>query len=226
MRTFGIIVLCVVLVIGGGVAWCKRAYPTYTYRYRMTVEVMVDGAIRSGSSVIEVQIHTQPNLLANPTIVPKVRGEAVFVDLGGGRNVIALLASGRNGNDVDSPYRLVPQLFRISYEDSDLPKLAGLRGHLDVPEKLLPTLVTFTDLNDPKSARVVQPAEFAQVFGPGVRFQRAWIEMTSDSISSGIKEKFPWIGNYAIETEFERTLRSAAPGGGSMTPGMNLKREH
>ena len=81
MRTFGIIVLCVVLVIGGGVAWCKLAYPTYTYRYRMTVEVMVDGAIRSGSSVIEVQIHTQPNLLANPTIVPKVRGEAVLVDL-------------------------------------------------------------------------------------------------------------------------------------------------
>ncbi len=92
MRRSGTIALVVALLIGGGFAWCKLTYPKYTYRYRMTVEVMVDGVVRSGSSVIEIRIQTQPNLLSNSTIVPHVRGEATYVDLGGGRNVIALLA--------------------------------------------------------------------------------------------------------------------------------------
>ena len=50
MRTFGIIVLCIVAVIGSGVAWCKISYPTYTYRYRMTVEVTVNGVTVSSDS--------------------------------------------------------------------------------------------------------------------------------------------------------------------------------
>jgi hypothetical protein len=226
MRKLAIIALCAVLVIAGGVAMCKINYPTYTYRYRMTVEVVVDNAVRSGSSVIEVQVHTQPNLLANPTIYPKVHGEAVFVDLGGGRNVVALLAAGPAGSNVDYPFRLVTQVFGVSYSDNDLPKLATLRGQAKLSESQLPTLVTFTDLNDPKTARIVAPREFEKTFGPGARLLGVTIEMTSDAtVATGIERKLPWIGNYAIETEFERTLRASAPTGGSMTPGMNLKRE-
>ena len=225
MRTSSIIVLCIVIVIGGGIAWCKLAYPTYSYRYRMTVEVFVDGAVRSGSSVIEVQIHTQPNLLANPKVVPEVLGEAVFVDLGDGRNVIALLASGTNGANVDYPSRLIPSLFDLTYDDRGLGELAQLRGSQNLLEKNMPTLVTFADLTDPKSARIVQPLEFRKTFGPGVQFKRVGVELTDDAVTSGIEGKIPWIGNYAIEMEFERTLRASEHGQGpSMTPGMNLKR--
>lgn len=194
MRTTHIIALCVLLTIGGGVAWCKLAYPAYAYRYRMTVEVVVDGELRSGSSVIEIELQTQPKLVDNLTIVPRVHGDAVFVDLGGGRNVVALLAGGPDGKFSSQPILLVPQLFSADYlrDRNVLPKLASLRGRRDIPERHLPTLVTFADLNDPSNARVVRPEEFEAVFGPGVRLKRVWIEMTDEPVTRGIEKKFPW----------------------------------
>jgi hypothetical protein len=192
MRTTHIIALCVLLTIGGGVAWCKLAYPAYAYRYRMTVEVVVDGELRFGSSVIEIELQMQPRTLDIPPIVGRVHGDAVYVDLGGGRNVVALLAGGPEAKEMDHPIDLAPRLFpTISYERNDLPKIASLRGRRDVPERALPTLASF-DLNDPSNARVVRPDEFETVFGPGVRFQRVWIEMTDEPVTRGIEKKFPW----------------------------------
>jgi len=43
----------------------KISYPTQTYRYRMTVNVEVDGQMRSGSSVIEVKVAEQPAIIIN-----------------------------------------------------------------------------------------------------------------------------------------------------------------
>jgi hypothetical protein len=192
MRTLGIVALSALLVIGGGVAWYRLAYPVYTYGYRMTFEVIVGGELRSNSSVIKIELQTQPNLLSNPPVVARVHGDAVFVDLGGGRNVVALLAEGPHGESGDYPIRLVPLLFPPIYYDRDhLPKLASLRGRRDVSEANLPTLATF-DLNDPGNARVVKPDEFETVFGPGIRFKRLWIEMTDAPVTRGIERNFPW----------------------------------
>jgi len=193
MRTLGIAALCIAVVIGGGVIWYMLAHPTYIYRYRITVEVLVDGVVRSGSSVIEVQIYTQPNLLANSTTYSTHSGEASFVDLGGGRHVIALLAAGPRARDVGNPEAIVPSIFKLSYDDADLTKFSILRGRGDIPQKRLPTLVTFDDLNDAKTARIISPDEFTRVFGPGVSLQRAWIEMTDDPVTRVIEAKMPQI---------------------------------
>jgi len=243
MRTLGIIALCVVLLIGVAVVWYMLAYPTYSYRYRMTVEVMADGVLHSASSVIEVRLQKQPQFLVPvPPVYPAVSGEAVFVDLGDGRNAIALLASGPNASNVDYPIYVVPTHFRLSFEDRDLVKYAGLQGQWDLPEQALPTLVTFADLNDPKTARVVGSAEFEQVFGPGVRFKRAFVEMVpagtwpfnmlgwprdwaGEPVTRGIEKRVTWIGNYEAETTFERRLRETGGGGGGvLMPGRNLRR--
>ena len=89
------IALGIVALIVGAVLFYKGVFPTYSYRYSMTVEVTVDGVVHSGSSVIEVDLVKQPRIITDtPAVLPKVHGEAVFVDLGKGRNVIALLASG------------------------------------------------------------------------------------------------------------------------------------
>lgn len=55
-----------------------------------------DGS-RSGSSVVEVE--KGPNAPSRHAF--RVRGEAVFVNLGSGRNVVAVLAHGENAEDVD-----------------------------------------------------------------------------------------------------------------------------
>lgn len=194
MRTLGIIALTVVLLIGGAVVWYKISYPTYTYRYRMTVEATVDGVVRSGSSVIEVNVEKQPQFGQAPPQVSRCHGEAVFVDLGNGRNVIALLAAGPKAEDVNYCYNFVPTLFGLTFKDEDLAKLADLQGTREVSASHMPTFVTFGNLADPTSARVVAPDQFQQVFGPDVHFRRVWIEMTDDLVTRGIEEKLLWWG--------------------------------
>jgi hypothetical protein len=214
MRTFGIIMLCILAVIGGGVAWCNFAYPTYIYRYRMTVEVNVDGVVHSGSSVIEVHFSKQPRVL--PEVLPviaKTTGEAVFVDLGGGRNVIALLASGPNASNYNFPDQIVPRLFDINIlNDGELQKVTSLRGRREIPEQYLPTFVTLSDLSAPRSVRVVKPDEFSQVLGPGVRFKGASIEMTDNEPTSAIGAKLPVLmGKLREEAKISRIERLGDP---------------
>ena len=213
MRTLGIIVACLVLLVGGAIVWWMINFPTYSYRYRMTVNVLADGAVRSGASVIAVRVDKQPQFGSAPPQVSRVDGEAVFVDLGGGRNVIALLAAGPQAKDGDYPYNVVPTLFGLTFVDRDLAKLSGLRGRREVPTNFLPTFMTFTDLNDPETARVVEPEEFEQVFGPGVTFERAFVEMVTDPVTrGGIEKKMSWLSNterYRTDPKnpFTNTLR-------------------
>ncbi|WP_137042549.1 hypothetical protein [Pseudolabrys sp. FHR47] len=195
MRTLGRVLLAVVLIIalpiGGFVVWHTIKYPTYTYRYRMTVDVEVGGKLRSGESVIEVKIATQREGGSVPRYTSRFRGEAIFVDLGEGRNVIALLAAGLPVENVNYPIDIVPRLFSLPFEEwARLPKLEGKR---EVPASRLPNLVTFSDLKDPKSARFVGPHEFPQVFGADVRPPKVVIEMTNAPVTRGILQKLPWL---------------------------------
>jgi hypothetical protein len=188
MRVLGTAALVVVLLICGCIAGAKLALPTYTYRYRMTVNVMVDGNIQSGSSVIEVAITKQPSGLPETR---SLSGEAVFIDLGKRRNVIALLASGPIARDVDYPSYIAPVVFGLRSTD-DLPKLSQMHGSRQVTSDRLPTFMTFTNLADPTTASVVPPDEFSQVFGADVRLIGVWVEMTSGPVTEGIEKRFPW----------------------------------
>jgi hypothetical protein len=212
----------------------KLLYPTYTYRYRLSVEVETPDGLRSGSSVIEVRYEMFPKLLTERDHISRVFGEAVFVDLGQGKNLIGLLASGPGGEDVDYPGRVVFQAFKLDGNDPNtLKRLPGLRGKrdldiyhsdkYDVTKRLLPTFVTLTDLTDPGTAHIVPFGLFDRIFGAGFKLRSVVIEMTTDPIAEGIESKIPWVGNYGLETEFERQLRGTNAGS-SLTPGLNLKR--
>lgn len=198
MRTFGIVVLCVAIIIGSGVVWYMLAYPTYTYRYRMTVEVLVDGVLHTGASVIEIQLIKQPHFITSGQAVStKVIGEAAFVDLGQGRNVFGLLVSGLHSTYRDYPIYLVPSHFKLSIvKDSDLEKFPKLKGHWDLVDDELPQLATFSDLADPNTATVLRPNEFGQVLGGGVQFKRVSIELTDDPVTYSIEPRLPWLTGY------------------------------
>jgi len=192
MRKLGIIVLTIVLLIGGAVLFYKAVFPTYSsYRYRMTVEVEVNGKVHSGASVIEVTINRQPQIGSAPPYVHHIRGDAVFVDLGNGRNVIALLAAGPSAENVNYSDNIVPVLFKVPVEH--WPELGDMRGTREVPASRMPTFVTFTNLNDPKSARVVEPSEFPAVFGPNVQLKSVTIAMTDDAVTRTVEKKMPVI---------------------------------
>lgn len=191
MRTLGPIVFGLVLVISICVVAFMSIFPSYTYRYRMTVEVQVDGKICSGSSVIQVRVTKQPQVLNQAVEMHAVSGEAAFVDLGEGRNVIALLASGPNARDLNYPSYIVQVAFGMPSGD-DVRKLPMLRGSRSLSSDRLPAFVTFTNLSDPETARIVRPDEFSTVFGPDVRLKDVRLEMTDDPVTRMIERRFPW----------------------------------
>jgi hypothetical protein len=194
----GMLAACIALA-GAGYAFYQFSYPAYIYRQRMIVEVEAGGQLRTGSSVIEITVRKQPKFGDTATALAYVRGEAVFVDLGQGRNVVALLTSGPNGNGSDYPHRLVTNVFGVSYEDRDLPKLAALRDRSILLGEVLPTFVTVADLNDPTTARIVAPREFEKVLGSDVHFKGAWIEMTDGPVTKGIEQKMPMLTTHKDE---------------------------
>lgn len=193
MKLLGILALVAVAIYA---AWAI-AYPTYTHRYRLTIEIETPDGVRSGSSVIEVSKRQIPKFLDSLFYAggtPRAKGEAIFIDLGQGRNLVALLRFGPDAQTQHSMSRLAFEVFqRRSTDPNDLQQMSRLSGRGDLPGDLIPTLVTFKDPADPKTVRVVSPAEFTSVFGPGVRLKNAWIEMTRDQVTTGIDQKLPWL---------------------------------
>ena len=105
------------VAMAGVLAAVAGCAPSVTYRYRLTVEVETPDGMRSGSSVIETNIHdTTGNWWAlgeARRASSRVRGEAVFVDLGSGRNVVALLARGPQADQGIDFNWLVPNTLHV-----------------------------------------------------------------------------------------------------------------
>jgi hypothetical protein len=174
MKTL-VILAAVVAALWAGFA---LAFPDYAHRFRLTVEVDTPEGLRSGSSVIEVERKDVRWVPAPGRHEFRVRGEGVFLDLGGGRNAVAVLAHGENAEDVSQIITLWVEAHGRKRWDEDVwSGRTELRGVVELRPPLVPTLVTFADPLDPATVRVVRPGEFEQAFGPGFRFRRATLEM-------------------------------------------------
>lgn len=193
--------LIIIAVLGGLVAAYLYAYPIYNFRYRVTVEVEVDGSVRSGESVVAAR------WAAVPPIIPMgaakefdiiLRGEAVFVDLGASRLPLILTLSDNAAphgcrscmNFVYLPLRA----YEVSQDRKGLSTLgAKMKSRVEVDPSSLPGFVTFDDLADPGSVRFVHPRRMDEVLGPGVRLRAVTIEATNASVTYRLEEKLPWL---------------------------------
>jgi hypothetical protein len=168
---------------------------SYNHRYRLVVEVLVDGVVKSGFSVIEVKTResTGWGLPEASGIRSVVRGEAAFVDLGPKGNVVALLRwQPPLGMSLVSG--LVQGAFEATHPKLDWKQVHSLKGQADLTGRLRPYLVSFSDPNDPASAKIVAPDAFPTVFGQGVRLARIYVEITDEPPSQGALEKrLPWV---------------------------------
>lgn len=59
---------------------------------------------------------------------------------------------------------------------------------ITVPEYQYPMLVTFDDITDPASVRLVDPSNLAASFGPGVRLKSVTLEVTDEAVTAGVVE--------------------------------------
>jgi len=187
-----------ILLAVGLVVWAVMAlaFPTYTHRYRLTIEVDTPQGVRSGSSVIEVERSDQRwVLIAQGRYVFRVRGDAVFVDLGEGRNLVALMAFGPRAENIDQMISLWVEAYgQYKWDENAWAGRIKMQGPVELKPPLIPTLITFSDVSDPKTARLVRSDEFEKAFGQGVRFRRAWLEMRNASPVLAIERRLPWWG--------------------------------
>ncbi len=197
------VLTALVVLIGVPYLYIQWQYPTYTLRYRLTVEVETPQGLKTGSSVIKTIREEHIQFLPEVGVVTwRVTGEAVFVDLGGGKNLVVTLTSNASGRSTSVgaaglPFSPGPDLNTRGYPAKwrEVVRL-GIRN---IPPARLPTTVTFTDISDPKSVKLVDPRDLAATFGEGYGIKRATVEVTRDGVTEGIEGKLGWLGSLTVE---------------------------
>lgn len=194
--------------------WALYFQRTTEHRFRITIDVETPQGPKQGSSVWSVTC-TAPFSGGGWSVMTggcSTVGEAVFVDLGQGRNLVGLVAHDdiaarafeyvgvprdRNGNMLASWY---------SYA-------AGWRGARVLTGKNIPALVTFSDLSDPATGRIIPATDagFASVFGADYRLASIALEIVSvglwpfnlvglwgTPVSRGIEKHITWMDDPAV----------------------------
>jgi len=194
----------VLLVIVFGVSACwNMAYPTNSFRYRLTVEVETPEGVKSGSSVIEVTERAQPRFGDAPSSQMSIKGEAVTVNLGSRGQIFVLL---KNGSRQEG---FVSEAGMIAYSAFPNKNSSSGRGAEALPENLkryrderlvaqltpeqMPLMVRFRDIRDPMSVERVDPDNMAALFGDHVRLKRSKIETTDLPISMSVHDNLKWL---------------------------------
>ena len=209
--------LLAVAVLLGTAVWFA-IYPSFIYRIRFTVSVDTPQGAKSGSSVDQLQVTRYPAWMTfgggNFSQNTSIDGEAVFVDLGADetgkpQNLIALMRLGLHGEDVNFQWlpaeAIRSELRRVS-SDPYLELLALPIGtRIVLPGRLIPTLVSFADLNNPGSLRAVDPNNLQSIFGKGVHLRNITMEIVASgrwpltlfdwrgaSVTRTLGKRFPW----------------------------------
>ena len=201
MNRLVVIAAVIVAVVTGFYAAYTWAYPTGTLRYRMTVEVVVDGETYVGSSVLEVTYNRTPDLpIMAGRISSRVVGEAVQVDLDEKGRLFVLL-TGRmadNATEFFATPEAIPAhaFFGTSVgglSDETLRQMHRMNLQAELEPEWLPMMVRFRDLGAPSSVEWIRPNNLAATYGLGARFVGATLETTSEPLTTGIRETLPWL---------------------------------
>jgi hypothetical protein len=195
--------LAVLAVAALALAGC---WGSESYRYKLTLAVNTPDGVKRGSSVVEVVFGAVS--IPERGIMHKLRGQALYLDLGpGAKPLIALLTSHlhpKYGKDVrwtrdaGPGDNLLSQLYGPPLPDfmKNVSRLARLRGPHKITPDDLPDLVTFAEIDDPRTVIEVDPNNLPATLGASVSWNEITLEFTDDPITIGIKAKLPWIPAY------------------------------
>jgi hypothetical protein len=189
-------ILVSLAVVGVLVAVYRHFYPTYEYRYRLTINIESDGAFHSGASIIDVTwyAHLLPGTVS---FSRDLRGQAALVDLGSHGVVVATLFNGETmGPSRDGAWNataIAPRAFGFSTLVEKLPEFLKVHGKRELAPNNLPRFLWFSNPHDPTTARKVLVQDFPSVIGPTVRFSSASVEIIDDPLVIDIRNKLPWL---------------------------------
>ncbi|MCC8940912.1 hypothetical protein H8A99_31860, partial [Bradyrhizobium sp. Arg68] len=161
LKWVGPLALLAALVIGDQIRINRPGH-----KYRLSVEVETPGGIKSASGVLAVH----PDRGYSRGGHTRTAGDAVYVDLGGGKNLVALLAHLDKAIDLDDINYVALRAYGAARGDRiSFSAMSSQTGVVPVTEKLIPVLVTFADPADPGSARAVLPEDSEAALGQGYR---------------------------------------------------------
>jgi hypothetical protein len=173
------------------------------HKYRLTVEVETPAGIKSASGIMSVH----PDRGYSRSGHTATHGDAIFVDLGGGRNLVALMAHLDKTVDLDGVNYVALRAYKAAGRDNvSFNEMNRMTGTVPVTGTLIPVLVTFTDVSDPRTARAVPPDDLETTFGKGFRLHGVSAEVVpngfwpldfggalGEPVSRGIETKLPWL---------------------------------
>lgn len=185
------------------ISGCDYFFPTILH-YKITIEIETPKGIKVGEAVRKVSWMRQPRITPETQqLGQSLKGEAVTVDLGERGAVFSLIAS----NSYEELYEAIPAKNTNSsseriqfYRNLKIGTQAELKHHH-------PKMVTFNDLSDPKSVKLVYRQNwehenyktedhFNEVFGEGVQLKQITIEITDAPVTWKIREWLPWLDDY------------------------------
>ncbi|VIO75349.1 hypothetical protein CI1B_58510 [Bradyrhizobium ivorense] len=165
LKWVGPLALLAALVIGDQIRINRPGH-----KYRLSVEVETPDGIKSNSGVLAVH----PDRGYSRGGHTRTAGDAVYVDLGGGKNLVALLAHLDKAIDLDDINYVALRAYGAARGDRvSFSAMSSQTGVVPVTGKLIPVLMTFADPADPGSARAVLPDDSEAALGPGVPAARA-----------------------------------------------------
>jgi hypothetical protein len=197
-KWLGPLALLAVLVIGDQIRINRPGH-----KYRLTVEVETPAGTRSASGVLAVT----PDRGYNNRGRTQTSGDAIFVDLGGGKNLVALLAHLDKTLDLDAiNYVALRAYGEAGGQRPSFSQMSRMTGVVPVAGALIPLLATFADPADSATMRIVAPDNPEASLGPGFRLHRLTAEVVpngfwpvdfgwplGEPVTRGIRAKLPWL---------------------------------
>src|ERR1700716_2457503 len=173
LKWVGPVALLAALVIGDQIRINRPGH-----KYRLTVEVETPEGVKAASGVMAVQ----PDRSYSRGGHTRTMGDAVLVDLGGGKNLVALLAHVDKSIDLDGMNYVALRAYNAAGRKVSFSEMSRLTGTVPVTGALIPVLVTFTNPTDPGSARAVPPDDMAAAVGDGFRLHGISVEVVPNGL--------------------------------------------
>lgn len=196
-KFIGPIALLLALVIGDQIRINRP-----DHKYRLTIEVDTAGGVKTASGVISV--HPDRGYARGGKT--RAKGDAIALDLGDGKLLIALLAIDDGELDLEEINFLAVRAFSATGQRAVFKQMDRLSGSAAVPLKYMPVLATFADSADPSTMKSIKADDLASAFGRDVRLRRMAVEIVPNGIwpldfggalgepvTRGITKVLPWL---------------------------------
>jgi hypothetical protein len=203
---FKLFLALLILAVGGAFWWKLRPV---SYRYLLTVTVDTPRGARIGSGVQEIGGRAVLIKLPDGEAAKvDLRGEAVPLEISEGKYLFALLTSEGEESIIPAVQSAFDPEYRRGGDGNiaTIQKVAGARDITTHPlartnsfeqgeRPFLPRLVTFKDIQNPRSIVEVEPDGLAAEFGAGTVLKSVTVAKTTAPLTHTIIRLLPWLGS-------------------------------